>query len=152
MDSELTVSALAGLNFTSFSFENELLSSLGIDDSSSDIGLNLGGMIEFGEGPVGFYADAKIVTGDGGRFEFGGGATFALQIKEHLLSEKMYLLKSPCAVNTGAFFIPSRQRRTAKRLSGFAACRPAFRERAGLSGSRDDGQIGLLTANSIRIF
>jgi hypothetical protein len=76
MDSGIGLSAFAGLNYTSFSFDNEVLQGFGVDASSSNIGLNLGGMAEFGDGPLGFYVDAKIVIGDGGRFEFGGGATF----------------------------------------------------------------------------
>lgn len=81
MEGSVGLSAFAGLNYTSFSFDsgaNDILNDFGIDldTSTSDIGLNLGGMAEFGEGPLGFYVDAKIVIGDGSRFEFGGGATF----------------------------------------------------------------------------
>lgn len=81
MDASVALFAFAGLNYTSFSFDSEfddLLGSFGVDTSSSNIGLNLGGRAGFGEGPLSFYGEAKIVLGDGGRFEGGVGVAFAI--------------------------------------------------------------------------
>ena len=86
IESSVGLHGIAGLNYTSFSFDGsdlcEGLGAFGIsevcDASSSDIGLNLGGMASFGSGPFGFYADAKFILGGGEQLEIGGGVTYNL--------------------------------------------------------------------------
>ena len=78
---------IVGLNYTSFSFDgSDLCDGLGgfgissdiCSASSSDIGLNIGGMASFGSGPLGFFVDAKFVIGGGEQLEVGGGIKYLL--------------------------------------------------------------------------
>jgi outer membrane immunogenic protein len=78
VESDLGLYGIAGLNYSKLSFDESDLCG-GSDlckGSSSDVGLNIGGMASFGSGPVGFYADIKFILGGGEQLEIGGGVTF----------------------------------------------------------------------------
>lgn len=75
VDSDLRVFAVGGLNFTDVSVESSSNSSKG---NKSHTGINVGGMIQKGTGPLGLYMDAKFILGGIEQFEVGAGITFDL--------------------------------------------------------------------------
>lgn len=75
----LNVSAIGGLNYSKISVESVTFLGQKVGGgSASDIGLNVGGMIEFGDGPLGFYVDAKFVLGGSEQLVIGGGVALDL--------------------------------------------------------------------------
>ena len=75
----MTVHGLAGINYLNFTYDNVAGCSF-CNDTFTDIGLNLGGLAEFGTGNIGFFGTVQIVGlgGDSNGFVVGGGATMTL--------------------------------------------------------------------------
>ncbi len=64
--------ALAGLNFAFTSTEFTVLGNT-VDDSSTELGLNIGAGAEFGVGPGNIFAEIKYVLGDADQLVIGAG-------------------------------------------------------------------------------
>ena len=77
MTGDTEIYGLGGLNYTNVKVETEVL---GITTSVSDgdVGINLGGGINFGSGPIVPFAQMKFTIGSTDQLVIGGGVKFSL--------------------------------------------------------------------------
>lgn len=77
-----TVYGLAGLNFATASVSGDLtipgVGTTSFDDSSTEVGLNVGGGAEFGLGPVDAFTELKYVLGDASQVVFTAGVRLGI--------------------------------------------------------------------------
>ena len=85
VNDSMTIHALAGINILNFSYGSDFcdqFGNLGIscDDTFTDIGLNIGGLAEFGSGNIGFFGTLQFVGigGDSDGLVIGGGISKTL--------------------------------------------------------------------------
>ena len=85
VNDSMTIHALAGINILNFIYDSgfcDNFSGLGLscDDTFTNIGLNLGGLAEFGSGSIGFFGTLQFVGigGDCDGLVIGGGISKTL--------------------------------------------------------------------------
>ncbi len=69
--------ALAGLNISHFSYDSEILG-IGFEADGTDVGLNLGGGINFDLGGISAFAEGRLLLGGFEDFSLTGGVLFPI--------------------------------------------------------------------------